>query len=260
MLYAYFGNKEQLFEAVFALMVTAATTRSRSTPATCRPMRSPCSSATGRTRTWRGCRTGTAWSTASPARTTRFGRPARQARGHRRGPARQGDQRPAQTAGAVRRDHRAHPDGHPGIHPPQPADQHRSRPDRRARHREAVGPALMGRFAAGAARPSPLVFQRRLRRQGTRRRLTAAPGRSPLTVVLQNQPFGKSNSLRAGQTLRRTRSAFGSALAAQCPSSPAARASETNWSGLLLDQVAGWPPPCGRARRASNCGSRGWRR
>src|SRR5580693_5349757 len=63
MLYAYFGNKEQLFEAVFALMVAAAADavpfEARDLPAYAVAM-------------FERYRTGTAWSTAGPARTTRY--------------------------------------------------------------------------------------------------------------------------------------------------------------------------------------------
>jgi hypothetical protein len=53
-LYTYFGNKEQLFDAVFAAMVAAASDGSPSTRTTCPATQPPCSTATAPTSTRRG--------------------------------------------------------------------------------------------------------------------------------------------------------------------------------------------------------------
>ena len=147
MLYAYFGNKEQLFEAVFAVMVTAATD---AVPFDAHDLPGYAVAMFDRYRTDPHVARLSDWYRLEHGKpgpddavsAAQLGRLAAIAKAQRD----QGDQRPAHTAGTVQRDHRAHPDGHPGIHSPQPAQQHRSRPHRRTRHRQTAGPALTGTF------------------------------------------------------------------------------------------------------------------
>ena len=145
MLYAYFGNKEQLFEAVFALMVTAATD---AVPFDARDLPGYAVAMFERYRTDPHVARLSDWYRLEHGRPGPDDAVSAAQRGMLAAIAEaQRDKvisdrlTPQVLYGVI---HRARPDGHPGIHPPQPADQHRSRPDRRTQHRQAAGPALTG--------------------------------------------------------------------------------------------------------------------